>query len=103
MRQMSLDGRDGLCADGILRDKLAGHLCARLNEYEEDGIQARMAGPGEVLARFDGMTGEQAVCALTRQGIFALAVGDAVRFVIGPEVCFEDLDYVQSAAAQLLG
>lgn len=102
MRQVDLDGRNGLCADAALRDKLAGHLHARLNEYKEDGIQARLAGSGEVLARFVGMSGARVVHALARRGICALPEGDSVRFVIGPEVRFEDLDYVQSAAAELL-
>lgn len=102
MRQVELDGRNGPCTDAALRDKLAGHLWARLKEYEEDGIQARLAGPGEVLARVDGMGGEQAVQALARQGVRALTQGDAVRFVIGPAVRFEDLDYVQSVVAELL-
>ena len=102
MRQVILDGRNGLCADERLRDKLAGHLNARLAEYEEDGIRPERKGPGEVLARFDGTPGEQAVRRLAASGVIALAEGDAVRFLIGPDVSFEDLDHVQAAAAELL-
>jgi hypothetical protein len=102
MRQVILDGRDGPCDHEILRDKLAGHLHARLAEYEEDGICPALAGPGDVLARFDGLTGRQAADRLAQLGVYALPEGDSVRFRIGPRVTFEDLDYVQAAAAELL-
>lgn len=101
MRQVILDGRDG-AAPPPLRDKLAGHFCARLSEYEEEGIHARPEGPGTVLARFSGLTGPEAVRCLANQGVYALAAGDGVRFSIGPGVAFEDLDYVQAVAASLL-
>jgi hypothetical protein len=102
MRQVRLDGRDGPCENEVLRDKLAGHLNARLLEYEEDGIHPALSGPGEVLAQFDGQTGGQAAERLAALGVYALTEGDMVRFCIGPNVTFEDLDYVQAAAAQLL-
>lgn len=102
MRQVVLDGRLGLLPGGVLRDKLAGHLLARLTEYSAEGMDARADGPGTVLLRIAGRTGEQTVRALAGQGVFALAAGDGVRFLIGPDVTFEDLDYVQGAAAALL-
>lgn len=101
MRRVILDGRNGPQADLRLRDKQTGHLHARLAEYEEEGICARLA-EGAVQAGFPGLTGEQAACRLAEQGVFALAEEGGVRFLIGPEVSFEDLDYVQSAAAKLL-
>lgn len=48
------------------------------------------------------MSGEQAVRALADQGVQALAAGERVRFLIGSEVCFEDLDYVQACSRSLL-
>jgi hypothetical protein len=102
MRQVILDGRDGACENQLLRDKLAGHLHARLAEYAEDGISPTLLGSGEVLAQFDGLTGSQATERLARLGVYALAEDASVLFRIGSRVTFEDLDYVQSAAAQLL-
>lgn len=102
MRQVILDGRDGPCGNEMLRDRLAGHLHARLAEYAEDGIHPAQLGPGEILARFDGLTGRQAAERLARLGVYALVEGNSVRFRVGPCVTFEDLDYVQAAAAGLL-
>lgn len=102
MRQVILDGRDGAQLDGRLREKLAGHLRARLAEYAEEGIAALQDGPGTVRACFPGLTGEQAARALDEQGVYAIADGEAVRFLMGPDTRFEDLDYVQAAAAGLL-
>ena len=102
VRQVILDGRTGPLEDVPLRDKLTGHLLARLNEYEQEGISARPDGPGTVLARLGALSGDQAVRALAGQGVLALAAGDRVRFLVGPGVGFEDLDYVQAAAAGLL-
>ena len=85
-----------------LREQMTRHLLARLNEYEPEGMTARPDGPGTVLAQIGQMSGEQAVRALADQGVQALAAGERVRFLIGSEVCFEDLDYVQAAAAALL-
>ena len=102
MRQVILDGRTGPLEDASLRDKLAGHLLARLREYEQEGIAARPDGPGTVLAQLGRLSGEQAVRALGQAGVQALAAGDRVRFLVGPGVSFEDLDYVQAVAAGLL-
>lgn len=101
MRQVILNGSGGV-AEPPLRDRLAGHLHARLAEYAEEGVHARPEGPGTVLVRFSGLTGEEAVRRLSAQGVYALAAGDGVRFSIGSGVTFEDLDYVQAAAAALL-
>lgn len=97
MRTVILDGRAGLQGDAALCEKLA-----RLDEYREEGIDARPDEPGTVLARFAGRTGEQIRRGLEGAGVSVLTAGDGVRFLIGPDVTFEDLDYVQSAAAGLL-
>ena len=102
MRQVILDGQTGPMEDAALREKLTGHLLARLNEYEQEGIAARQDGPGMVLAQIGRLSGEQVVRALSGQGVLARAAGDRVRFLIGPGVTFEDLDYVQAVAAGLL-
>ena len=102
MRKVILDGRDGPHPDERLRDKLAGHLNARLTEYAKEGISSFVEAPGVVLARFSGADGEDAVRQLALSGVATEAAGERVRFVIGPTVTFEDLDYVQSAAANLL-
>lgn len=102
MRQVILDGRNGSCADPRLRDKLTGHLNARLAEYEEDGLFPIPTGPGELHARFDGLSGLQAARQMEQRGVYVRAEGDYVCFLVGPDVTFEDLDYVQSVAAGLL-
>ena len=102
MRIVILDGRAGIHPDEIRRDKLAGHLNARLAEYAEEGISSFPEGPGAVTARFAGVEGHAAVRQLEESGVYALAEGERVRFLIGPETSFEDLDYVQAAAAGLL-
>ena len=86
MRQVVLNGTTAPLEDAALRE----------------GMTARPDGPGTVLAQIGQMSGEQAVRALADQGVQALAAGERVRFLIGSEVCFEDLDYVQAAAAALL-
>ena len=102
MRRVMLDGRNGPHPDGGRRDKLAGHLHARLMEYADEGISASVDGPGTVSARFDGTDGTDAVRRLADAGVFARAEGERVRFLMGPDTAFEDLDYVQAAAAGLL-
>lgn len=102
MRTVILDGRHGPHADPYRRDKLAGHLHARLAEYAEDGISPSVEGPGAVSAQFDGVDGGDAVRRLAKAGVFARAEGERVRFLMGPDTSFEDLDYVQAAAAGLL-
>lgn len=102
MRTVILDGRAGLQTDAGLRDKLAAHLLARLDEYREEGLAARPDGPGTILARFPEQSGEQIRRGLARSGVAVLTAGEGVRFLIGPDVTFEALDYVQSAAAELL-
>lgn len=102
MRTVILDGRDGVCAAVPLRDKLAGHLNARLLEYEQDGIASRVDSLGTVLARFPGQDGAEAAEKLEKAGVFPSSEGEWVKFVIGPKTSFEELDYVQAAAAELL-
>lgn len=102
MRTVILDGRNGVCEVVPLRDKLAGHLRARLAEYEEEGISSRVGSPGVVWARFPGLDGAEAAKALGKAGVTVSFEGEWVRFVIGPETAFEELDYVQAAAAELL-
>lgn len=102
MRHVILDGQTGPMEDAGLREKLTGHLLARLNEYGQEGIVARADGPGMVLVQIGKLSGEQAVRALAGQGVLARAAGERVRFLIGSGVSFEDLDYVQAAAAGLL-
>lgn len=102
MGTVILDGRSGSCSAVPRRDKLAGHLKARLAEYEEDGISSRIDYPGTVCARFDGMSGDEAARRLAEQGVWVCPAGAEVRFVVGPDTSFEDLDYVQSAAAKML-
>lgn len=96
-----MDGRNGPQSDLRLRAKLTEHLYVRLAEYEEEGVRAARE-EGAVLARLPGMDGAQAARCLEERGIFARTEGENVRFLIGPEVSFEDLDYVQGVAAKLL-
>ena len=100
MRVVYLDGRGGICPPPR-GDKLAGHLNARLEEYREEGISSRVEDTGRVTAAFSGLTGEEAAGKLRCAGVYACPCGDGVRFVMGAETTFEDLDYVQSAAALL--
>ena len=102
MRRVILDGRDGPHPDGRQRDKLAGHLHARLMEYADEGISALVDGPGAVSARFEGVDGRTAARRLSEAGVSARSEGERVRFLMGPDTSFEDLDYVQAAAAGLL-
>lgn len=102
MRTVWLDGRDGVCPSPR-GEKLAGHLNARLEEYREEGISSRVSGHGAVTAVFAGRTGAEAAGELRRAGVFACPDGDGVRFVMGRETTFEELDYVQAAAATLPG
>lgn len=101
MRTVKLNGRDGVCP-APRRDKLAGHLNARLAEYGEEGISSRVDSPGVVWASFPGLSGQEAADRLARAGVLACGDGEGVRFVMGGETSFEDLDYVQAAAAGLL-
>lgn len=102
MRKVMLDGRAGIRSDASAREKLAAHLLARLDEYREEGLIACPDGPGTILARFPEQSGEQVRQSLARSGVAVLTAGEGIRFLIGPDVTFEDLDYVQSAAAELL-
>lgn len=101
MREVYLDGRRGPLEDEALKRRLAGHLRARLAEYAEEGIRARLEG-GDVLAAFPGFSGAEAADFLAERGVFALPDGEEVRFRPGPGVSFEALDYVQAAAAEML-
>ena len=101
MRTVILDGREGRMHPCPLRDKLAGHLNARLMEYEGDGIVSRTED-GVITARIGKLNGQAAVTALAETGVYACPYGGEVRFLIGPHTVFEELDYVQAAAAGLL-
>lgn len=90
-------------SDESLRRRLAGHLAARLREYQGEGVQdVTLEGSGTVSARFDGLTGAQAVQALAHRQVFCREAGDRVVFAVGADTRFEDLDYVQGAVAELL-
>ena len=102
MRTVILDGRGGLCPEDRRREKLAGHLNARLEEYVEEGIRSLIEGSGTVTAHFAGLDGAAVVQRLAEAGVFARAAGERVRFLMGADTTFEDLDYVQAAAAELL-
>ena len=102
MRKVMLDGRNGPHPDALRRDKLTGHLNARFMEYAGEGISSFVEEPGVVSARFAGTESRAAVRRLEEAGVTAVAAGERVRFVVGPETSFEDLDYVQAAAAGLL-
>lgn len=89
--------------------KLTGHLWARLMELEEDGLRVLSpAGPkegaGVVLVQVPGGDGGGAVRRLReRYGVACTVYGQGtVRFALGPDTSFEELDYVQDAVYRLL-
>ena len=102
MRRVYLDGRFGPHPDAGLAARLALHLLERLREYEEDGIHPAGAGAGEVCFRVDGMPARLARQRLEQMGVYSQTGPEGVRLLIGPGLSFEDIDYVQSAAAALL-
>ena len=102
MRKVYLDGRFGPHPDAELAARLARHLFERLREYEEDGIHPTAAGAGEVWARIDGLPARFARQRLEQAGVFTQAGPEGLRLLVGPGLTFEDIDYVQSAAAGLL-
>lgn len=93
----------GAQADEGLRRRLAGHLAARLREYNGEGIEDVTAGgDGVVSARIGGLSGEEAARRLRKRGVFCEAAGEYAAFAVGERTSFEELDYVQAAAAELL-
>lgn len=107
MRTVILDrahpGYGGPQRDERLRRRLAGHLAARLREYEEEGIGPVFANDdGLVTAVIGGRSGSEAADALRARNVFCESDGEQVVFAIGAHTCFEELDYVQAAAAELL-
>lgn len=107
MRTVILDrthpGYGGPQRDERLRRRLAGHLTARLREYEGEGIErVSMTGDGLVTAVIAGWPGAKAADALRARNVFCESDGEQVVFAIGAHTCFEELDYVQAAAAELL-
>ena len=83
--------------------RLTGHLAARLGEYNQDGIDSvEILGDGIVSARIAGLEAPAARELLARQRVYCQVQGDRLRFYIGAAITFEDLDYVQAAAASLL-
>lgn len=83
--------------------RLTGHLAARLEEYSQEGItQVEILADGLVSAHIAGLEAPAAREALAGQRVYCQAQGRAVLFHIGAGVSFEDLDYVQAAAANLL-
>ncbi|HIT32409.1 MAG TPA: hypothetical protein IAC25_06235 [Candidatus Enterenecus stercoripullorum] len=89
--------------DPVLCRRLTGHLAARLREYTEEGIApVDILRDGLVSAQIAGVDPHQAVSALARQRVFCQSREGALLFSIGADTSFEDLDYVQAVAAQLL-
>lgn len=107
MRTVILDrahaGYGGPQADERLRRRLAGHLAARLREYGGEGIEeVTLSGDGVVSARIGRLSGEEARARLRELGVLCEAAGERTAFAVGAHTCFEELDYVQAAAAELL-
>lgn len=101
MRQVRLDGTRPMEA-GPLRDKLTGHLLARLREYGEEGITARLLSPGRVSLSVAGHSPAAVLSALEERGVYGRMGEEGAELIPGEGVSFEDLDYVQGAAAALL-
>lgn len=101
---------------------LGGHLWARLSEYEGEGL--RVPGPpaegrvgvvsvdftgrdnGEMAARLEAEWGIETRCGLHcapwgHQTLGTYPQG-MVRFSVGPDTTFEDIDYVQGAVGRLV-
>lgn len=102
--------------------RLGGHLWARLSELTEDGLTVPGPGPGErvgvVSVDFQGRDNGEMAFLLerdygiqTRSGLHCAPAAHRhlgtfprgmVRFSVGPETTFEELDYVQGAVYELL-
>lgn len=94
----------GILTDERLCRRLAGHLAARLREYNGFGIEdVTEGGDGVVAARIGARSGEETARLLAERGVFCQWEGDRVVFSVGSHTCFEELDWVQAAASELLG
>jgi len=107
MRTVILDrnhpGHLGPQMDEKLCRRQAGHLAARLREYNGFGIEnVTVSDDGLVTARIGAHTGEAAAGLLAERNVFCEWTGDTVVFAIGGHTCFEELDWVQAAASELL-
>ena len=107
MRTVILDrdhpGYEGPQLDERLRRRQAGHLAARLREYNGFGIEnVTVSDDGVVTARIGTHNGQVAACLLAERNVFCEWVGETVVFAIGAHTCFEELDWVQAAASELL-
>ena len=126
MRTVNLEGparKGGQALTGepaeVLRmKKLTGHLWARLMELEEDGLRMlsptdpKTAGEWTVWVDFPGRDSREMVrrlrerwgvlCRLGSYGWEGRPPQEAVRFELGPENSFEEMDYVQDAVYKLL-
>lgn len=89
--------------DPTLRHRLAGHLAARLREYNQEGISSvETPEDGVVAAQVAGPELQNALAQLARRRVYCAVQNGALHFTIGAGTSFEDLDYVQSAVAELL-
>ena len=107
MRTVILDpnhpGWMGVQCEERLRRRLAGHLAARLREYNGFGIEdVTVDGDGLVTARIGFRSGEETARLLAERGVFCRWEGEKVLFAVGSHTCFEELDWVQAAASELL-
>ena len=93
----------GVQHDEILRRRQAGHLAARLREYNGFGIEdVRIDGDGVVSARIGACSGQEVARLLAERKVFCEWSEERVVFAVGAHTCFEELDYVQAAASELL-
>jgi len=89
--------------DERLRRRLTGHLAARLREYAGFGIEGVTADEsGVVSARIGSRSGEETARLLAERGVFCRGCGECVEFFVDCHTCFEELDWVQAAASELL-
>lgn len=106
MRTVILDrkhpGHGGVQPDETLRRRLAGHLAARLREYNGFGIEEVTVEDSVVTARIGTHSGEQTAALLAQRNVFCEWEGPSAVFAVGAHTCFEELDYVQAAASELL-
>jgi len=106
MRVVILDrnhsGYGGVQPNETLRRRQAGHLAARLREYNGFGIEQVTVDDDVVTAQIGTHSGEQAAALLARRNVFCEWAGASVIFAVGAHTCFEELDYVQAAASELL-
>ena len=106
MRTVILDrnhpGHAGVQPNEALRRRQAGHLAARLREYNGFGIEQVTVEDDVVTACIGTHSGEQAAARLAQRNVFCEWEGASAVFAVGAHTCFEELDYVQAAASELL-